>query len=287
MKRVVVENVADDGYAVLNAADPLVRAMAAVCPGKVVLFAPDESVVAGHRPALFVRGGRIRMIAETDVDVIGLAEMPFVHGGVGFQIENALAAIGACWGLGISWEDIHRGLTTFRGDADECPARFNVLEAGESTVIVDYAHNPSALEAMIAGLSSYYAMKPLLGICFGLQMLNVDHGGTLVQHLLPMPVNHSAGKAVAVAHSVTVEPETKLAEWMRLQDEARVSVNSSHHQAVGIVGPVSEGDGALSAGWGGGSGGRHWSELPGRGPVAPGAEPGDAGGGCVVPEFRE
>lgn len=83
---------------------------------------------------------------------------------------------------------------------------------------------------------AYYAMKPLLGICFGLQMLNVDHGGTLVQHLLPMPVNHSAGKAVAVAHAVVVEPETKLAEWMRLQDEDRVSVNSSHHQAVGIVG---------------------------------------------------
>jgi putative glutamine amidotransferase len=83
---------------------------------------------------------------------------------------------------------------------------------------------------------AYYAMKPLLGICFGLQMLNVDHCGTLVQHLLPMPVNHSAGKAVGVAHSVEVEPESRLAEWMRLNDEARVSVNSSHHQAVGIVG---------------------------------------------------
>jgi len=82
---------------------------------------------------------------------------------------------------------------------------------------------------------AYYAMKPLLGICFGLQMLNVEHGGTLVQHLMPMPVNHSAGKAVAIAHIVVVEPESRLAEWMGANEE-RVSVNSSHHQAVGVVG---------------------------------------------------
>jgi putative glutamine amidotransferase len=86
---------------------------------------------------------------------------------------------------------------------------------------------------------AYYAMKPLLGICFGLQMLNVDHGGTLVQHLLPMPVNHSAGKSVAIAHNVAVEGESRLADWMQLEQGAGavgVSVNSSHHQAVGVVG---------------------------------------------------
>ena len=32
--------------------------------------------------------------------------------------------------------------------------------------------------------------KPILAICFGTQMLNVWRGGTLVQHLTPMPVNH-------------------------------------------------------------------------------------------------
>ncbi|HEX3315039.1 MAG TPA: cyanophycin synthetase, partial [Gemmataceae bacterium] len=155
VKRVVVENVADDGYAVLNAADPLVRAMASVCPGLVVYFAPDETGMPGHRPAVFVRDGDIVFVDDPEIHVIGLAEMPFVHGGVGFQIENALAAVGACWGLGVSFDDIRRGLSTFRGDADECPARFNVLVAGESTVIVDYAHNPSALEAVIAGLDSF------------------------------------------------------------------------------------------------------------------------------------
>src|SRR5262249_9173797 len=43
--------------------------------------------------------------------------------------------------------------------------------------------------------------KPILAICFGVQSLNVWRGGTLVQDLAPMPVNHSAGRTVAVAHA--------------------------------------------------------------------------------------
>jgi putative glutamine amidotransferase len=84
--------------------------------------------------------------------------------------------------------------------------------------------------------------KPILGICFGLQILNVYLGGTLVQDVTVMPVNHSAGRAVAVAHTVAVAPGSLLAT---LADPAEVSVvdgmlrlpvNSSHHQAVGIAG---------------------------------------------------
>jgi len=79
---------------------------------------------------------------------------------------------------------------------------------------------------------------PVLGICYGLQSLNVYRGGSLVQDLLPLPVNHSAGKTVAVAHSADVAPESFLASLLT-QDEAprhddflRLPVNSSHHQAI-------------------------------------------------------
>src|SRR5690606_27331100 len=65
VKRVIVDHVATTGSAVLNAADPLVAAMARTCPGDVILFArdPDHPVLATHRArgrrTLHVEGTRI------------------------------------------------------------------------------------------------------------------------------------------------------------------------------------------------------------------------------------
>ena len=85
---------------------------------------------------------------------------------------------------------------------------------------------------------------PLLGICLGTQSLNVFHGGTLIQDLDPVPVNHRAGRSVAAAHSVVFPADSRLGRILMesgeavLQDDAfaRVPVNSSHHQAAGIPG---------------------------------------------------
>ena len=84
--------------------------------------------------------------------------------------------------------------------------------------------------------------KPVLGICFGHQSLNVWRGGTLVQHLTVLPVNHAAGNAVAVAHGAKVTPNSVLGRLLT-SDEApldggylRLLINSSHHQAIGVPG---------------------------------------------------
>jgi putative glutamine amidotransferase len=84
--------------------------------------------------------------------------------------------------------------------------------------------------------------KPILAICFGTQMLNVWRGGTLVQDLTVLPVNHAAGGSVAVAHAASVVAESLLGGLIA-EDEApevggfrRLPINSSHHQAVGIPG---------------------------------------------------
>jgi putative glutamine amidotransferase len=84
--------------------------------------------------------------------------------------------------------------------------------------------------------------KPIFAICFGVQILNVWRGGTLVQDLNILPVNHSAGGKVAVAHSAAIAPESLLAAVLT-PDEApeqgnflRLPINSSHHQAIGIPG---------------------------------------------------
>jgi len=84
--------------------------------------------------------------------------------------------------------------------------------------------------------------KPILGICFGTQSLNVWRGGTLVQDLAPMPVNHPAGRTVAVAHTATVAPQSLLGgrrpnkKTPETDGFLRLPINSSHHQAIGIPG---------------------------------------------------
>lgn len=90
---------------------------------------------------------------------------------------------------------------------------------------------------------AYNLYKPILGICYGTQSLNVWRTGTLIQDLLPMPVNHKAGRSVAVAHSVAIAPDSLLAAitesdpQMEVEkDLLRLPINSSHHQAVGIPG---------------------------------------------------
>lgn len=75
---------------------------------------------------------------------------------------------------------------------------------------------------------------PIFAICRGLQILNVYHCGTLIQHL-PAIARHdpdTADKAAAV-HSVVFEPGSKLAT---IAGAPRWQVNSRHHQAADKVG---------------------------------------------------
>jgi cyanophycin synthetase len=163
VKRTVVEAVEPDGTAVLNAADPLVAAMADHCLGRVIFFARDASLAAltTHRArgerAVFVRSGAIVVAEGQREEVLApLEKVPLTHcGRIGFQIENAMAACAAAWALQLPLDALRAGLASFAGDARQAPGRFNVLRAGESTVIVDYAHNPSALTALVESLTVF------------------------------------------------------------------------------------------------------------------------------------
>jgi putative glutamine amidotransferase len=91
--------------------------------------------------------------------------------------------------------------------------------------------------------NAYNVHKPVLGICYGLQSLNVFRAGSLVQHIpdfLPEQtrnkVNHEAGRNVKVAHAVRVEPDSKLASILRTAADGLVPVNSSHHQSADAIG---------------------------------------------------
>jgi putative glutamine amidotransferase len=99
---------------------------------------------------------------------------------------------------------------------------------------------------------AYARRKPVLCICYGLQSLNVFRGGSLIQHIpdfLPeetrAKVNHEAGKKVAVAHSVEIDADSRIAGIVTSTDQSQssevdgriiVPVNSSHHQSAAAIG---------------------------------------------------
>jgi putative glutamine amidotransferase len=76
---------------------------------------------------------------------------------------------------------------------------------------------------------------PLLGICRGLQILNVQHGGSLVQDLpsIARHVRRTPDKSTP-AHTVRIQPGTLLA-WVA-GEPATWEVNSRHHQGIARLG---------------------------------------------------
>jgi putative glutamine amidotransferase len=78
---------------------------------------------------------------------------------------------------------------------------------------------------------------PVLGICFGMQSLNVARGGSLIQDLAsqtPEALKHEQGQIVnRPSHHIRIEPRSLLAE---LAGSEKARVNSSHHQAINKVG---------------------------------------------------
>src|SRR6185437_6612181 len=94
---------------------------------------------------------------------------------------------------------------------------------------------------------AYNMRKPIFGICYGLQILNVYQSGNLVQHI-ESRVNHEAGRKVPVAHNVSIDPDSRLAEILtdtgvegrapapvKASDALAIPANSSHHQAAGEI----------------------------------------------------
>ena len=84
--------------------------------------------------------------------------------------------------------------------------------------------------------------KPVLGVCYGIQSLNVWSGGSLIQDLTPLPVNHEAGSKVAIAHTALIAPDSLLATLLTPEEAPnkdgflRLPVNTSHHQSVAAPG---------------------------------------------------
>lgn len=166
VKRVIVENVGPHGTAVLNAADPLVAAMAERCPGSVIFFAadPHQPVIAMQRArgkrVVFVEAGHLVAVEGSTEQRVPLDQVPLtLSGTIGFQVDNAMAATAAAWALGLEWGQIRAGLRSFVSDAQTAPGRFNVFDYRGATLIADYGHNPDAIEALVRAVDAIPAKR--------------------------------------------------------------------------------------------------------------------------------
>ena len=75
---------------------------------------------------------------------------------------------------------------------------------------------------------------PVMGICRGLQVINVALGGTLVQDLGPNSIHQVHTEAPGMSeHEVVIQPDTLLASAL---GAGNVMVRSGHHQAVQDLG---------------------------------------------------
>jgi cyanophycin synthetase len=166
LKRVIVQNVASHGVAVLNAADPNVASMAKKTKGKVTFFAADKHhpVMATHKAqghaVVYVENGQLVACQGSFTHHIALSNVPVTLGGaIGFQVDNVMASVAAAWALRVEWSTIEAALASFSNDSDNAAGRFNLFKFRGATVIADYGHNPDAMVALVQAVDALPATR--------------------------------------------------------------------------------------------------------------------------------
>jgi UDP-N-acetylmuramyl tripeptide synthase len=153
---------------VLNAEDPLLMARAAGAPGRLLLFSLDpkvpafaEHIAAGGR-GFCLRRGRLERVSRGEAEgFLSVKKLPISYAGAArHNIANALAAAAVADALGIPLETIASGLAALE-NADN-PGRANLYEINGATFLVDFAHNPAGLEALMPVIETLPAKRRAL-----------------------------------------------------------------------------------------------------------------------------
>ena len=181
VKSTVARATRPEGWAVLNADDPLVAAMTRRIHANIAVF----SIGAGSAGAAVVRrtvagGGRAYVLRDgwlIEIDashgsdgsdgagrssrsepaaapvqhrIIEVERVPITLGGLArHNVANALAAAGAARGLGITLAQLRDGLADFQPSSERSPGRLNLFRLGSKIVIVDFAHNEAGVAAVL------------------------------------------------------------------------------------------------------------------------------------------
>ena len=156
-KAVITRITRPEGYAVLNAADPLVMGATRAIEAQKFLIAGDpetpELVAHGEAGglAMTVLDGKMTLI-ETGIPttVLSIDEIPITaDGSARFMVENSLLAAAAALAAGATLAQVRAGLASFQNTPEMNPGRLNIFERDGRRVIVDFAHNEAGLEVLL------------------------------------------------------------------------------------------------------------------------------------------
>ena len=171
IKWVISHAVEGKGTLVLNADDRLLVGKADKFGGNIVWFSLSDSnpVVAAHTKRggvafVYSGGNLVRLEGENRETICAAREIPItLNAAAGHNVANALGAAALTEKLGLSLEQIAGGLRTMSQDAN--PGRSNLFEIDGFKVLVDFAHNAEAMQALFAMASAIPARRRAL--CFG------------------------------------------------------------------------------------------------------------------------
>jgi cyanophycin synthetase len=159
VKAVVAAIVKRQGHAILNADEPLVYAMRYKTGADVALFslsdpgtndAFEDHIAKNGIGARIEDGVFVILRGRLRIPVARVREVPLMLGGAArFQRANILAAILAAYVQGMRYDDIRAGLQSFAPSPSLTPGRLNLTRVGSVRVLVDYAHNPAAIEGLM------------------------------------------------------------------------------------------------------------------------------------------
>ncbi len=151
---------------VVNAEDPVLAPKAAACGLPITWFSLDpgrEELTRGDT-ACWLEGTSLRLRRGSTVHtLLDVADVPMTLAGAArHNVANALTAVGLAVALELPLEAIRRGLRTFTSSADQNPGRLNRFDLGGVQVLVDFAHNPHGMAALLATAAALPARRRLV-----------------------------------------------------------------------------------------------------------------------------
>ncbi|MEP7226882.1 MAG: Mur ligase family protein [Gemmatimonadales bacterium] len=169
-KLLVARTLGDHGTLILNADDPMLVERGPGVRAPIIWFSldPTSPVVSAHTgsggSAVVAEQGQIVLIRGEQRETIApLAEVPITFGGTAqHNVANVLAAVGVGAALGFEVESMAAVLRKFGHDPADNPGRATLLHIGGIHILLDYAHNPHGMSALVALAQSLPANRRLV-----------------------------------------------------------------------------------------------------------------------------